>query len=105
MNEIDPQFILVSRSKGGGSAGSFKTTPNLPPQYVPVNNPLEKSSPFVADDPQKIATGQKVFHQKFGPGKIINVEGMADQKKAHVEFEQGGLRVLLLKYAKLQIIL
>lgn len=103
LNEIDPRFITVSRSKGGGSAGSFKTTPNLPPQYVPVNNPLEKSVPFVADDPEKIAAGQKVFHQKFGPGTIINVEGMADQRKAHVEFEQGGLRVLLLKYAKLQI--
>ena len=104
LNEIDPQYIFLMRSKGGGSTSSFKTTPNLPPQYIPVNNPLVNAAPFAADSPDKILAGVKVFHQKFGPGEVITVEGMADQRKANVEFEQGGLRILLLKYAKLQII-
>ena len=61
-------------------------------------------SSFKAADPNSIASGQEVLHQKFGKGKVISVEGQGPNRKATVFFKNKGQRVLLLKYAKLQIV-
>jgi DNA helicase-2/ATP-dependent DNA helicase PcrA len=58
---------------------------------------------FVAAPPEAIQKGQKVLHQKFGPGDVLVVEGEGDGRKATILFKDGGRRVLLLKYARLQI--
>ncbi len=101
LNEIDPRFLVFTRSRNGVS--SFKTIPSR--NVADSNrNPIVSVPAFEADNPEKIASGQKVLHQKFGKGSVILVEGVGEQRKAHVEFSEGGLRVLLLKYAKLQIL-
>ena len=50
-------------------------------------------------------TGDKVRHDRFGKGEIISLEGSGGNAKAGVEFEHFGLKILILKYAKLTIIL
>ena len=44
-----------------------------------------------------------VKHEKFGTGKVLQIDGLIDNKKATVFFEILA-KVLLLKFAKLQII-
>lgn len=63
-----------------------------------------KDPSFQAADPKHIAEGQTVRHQKFGKGTVEAVEGTGAGRKATVIFESKGKRVLLLKYARLQIL-
>lgn len=103
LHEIDSQYLQVSRSsKFGGSLGN-RTTPltNRPATTNPIPTSAEN---FVASPPELLAAGQIVIHQKFGIGKILTIEGSAEQRKANVNFDKEGERVLLLKYAKLQIV-
>lgn len=55
-------------------------------------------------DASEIMAGQRVFHQKFGAGTVITVEGAGPNKKASVDFDESGNKMLMLKFAKLSII-
>lgn len=71
----------------------------------PLSQAAQGSSPaFQAADPKDIKPGLTVKHQRFGKGKVLSVEGEGNGKKAIVQFANKGQRVLLLKYAKLQIL-
>jgi DNA helicase-2/ATP-dependent DNA helicase PcrA len=45
-----------------------------------------------------------VEHQRFGRGKIVDLEGAMPEKKAKVFFANAGEKQLLLKFAKLKIV-
>ena len=51
-----------------------------------------------------LSVGAKVKHERFGTGVVENIEGVGVNKKAEILFESGGLKKLLLKFAKLDII-
>jgi len=70
----------------------------------PISRAVVGTPGFQAADPAKIIAGVQVYHQKFGKGKVLNVEGLGPNRKATVFFKEKGQRVLLLKYAKLQIV-
>lgn len=53
-------------------------------------------------DPSNIEPGKNVLHDRFGPGKVISVEGEGQNCKAIVEFRAAGVKSLLLKFAKLK---
>ncbi len=59
---------------------------------------------FEGDDPSKIQAGMQVEHQRFGEGKVLNIEGVSPNIKATVYFPRAGQKQLLLKFAKLKII-
>jgi len=45
-----------------------------------------------------------IEHQRFGIGKVLNLEGAGENAKATVEFRNAGTKQLLLKFAKFKII-
>lgn len=55
-------------------------------------------------DPSSIVTGMQVSHERFGNGKVINIEGEGQNRKATVFFQSAGQKQLLLKFARLKII-
>ena len=48
-----------------------------------------------------IASGMQVFHNKFGEGAVISVEGAGDDARAQVKFARHGIKWLALSVAKL----
>jgi DNA helicase-2/ATP-dependent DNA helicase PcrA len=46
-----------------------------------------------------------VMHERFGKGTILNLEGAGADKKAEIRFDVGGIKKLLLRFAKLQVLL
>jgi DNA helicase-2/ATP-dependent DNA helicase PcrA len=48
--------------------------------------------------------GNIVMHERFGKGQILNLEGVGADKKAEIKFEVGGIKKLLLRFAKLDVI-
>jgi len=57
-----------------------------------------------ADTIKNLREGNMVEHAQFGKGKIEFIEGEFPNLKATVDFEIGGKRQLLLKYAKLKVL-
>ncbi len=62
--------------------------------------PLEKANLF---DNQLVA-GNIVMHERFGKGEIISLEGTGGDRKAEIKFELGGVKKLLLRFAKLKVL-
>ena len=62
--------------------------------------PAAESATLYAD----LSVGVKVNHERFGSGVVQSIEGIGVNKKAEILFESGGVKKLLLKFAKLQII-
>ena len=52
----------------------------------------------------KLVAGNIVMHERFGKGEVLNLEGVGADKKAEIKFEVGGIKKLLLRFAKLDII-
>jgi DNA helicase-2/ATP-dependent DNA helicase PcrA len=53
---------------------------------------------------ENLKEGMTVEHQRFGRGKVMNLEGNINDLKATILFEKGGTKQILLKFAKLNII-
>ncbi len=51
-----------------------------------------------------LAIGNVVMHERFGKGEVINLEGVGGDRKAEIKFDVGGVKKLLLKFAKLDVI-
>ena len=51
-----------------------------------------------------IIEGQKVIHERFGKGEVLKIDGMGDNAKASIQFENVGIKQLLLRFARLKVI-
>ena len=74
-----------------------KTTSILPKAHVP-------SADFAPSDTTGLQVGMEVEHERFGYGKVINLEGNKPDIKATIFFKDLGQKQLLLKFAKLKIV-
>ena len=43
----------------------------------------------------------QVFHNKFGEGTVLEIQGAADDAKARIEFKRHGVKLLALAVAQL----
>jgi DNA helicase-2/ATP-dependent DNA helicase PcrA len=119
LSELDPQYLQMDsiftskQATTTSTAGTGKTitgvrqgTPLLVKQTAaPASKlaakPIDPN--FVGDDTSNLQAEQIVEHQRFGLGKVTMVEGHGDNKKAHIEFETEGKKMIVLKFAKLKI--
>ncbi|KGE15818.1 ATP-dependent helicase [Sphingobacterium deserti] len=74
-----------------------KTTSILPKAHVP-------SEGFAPSDTAGLQVGMQVEHERFGFGKVVNLEGNKPDIKATIFFKELGQKQLLLKFAKLRIV-
>ena len=49
-----------------------------------------------------ISLGQKVQHNKFGEGIVLNYEGSGDSARVQVNFDNSGTKWLVMAYANLK---
>jgi DNA helicase-2/ATP-dependent DNA helicase PcrA len=68
----------------------------------PVSSGASTGSANLFDN--KLVAGNVVMHERFGKGQVVNLEGVGADKKAEIKFEVGGIKKLLLRFAKLDII-
>ncbi|EEI92078.1 UvrD/REP helicase [Sphingobacterium spiritivorum ATCC 33300] len=74
-----------------------KTTSILPKAHTPTEG-------FAPSDTSGLQVGMEVEHERFGFGKVINLEGNKPDLKATIFFKELGQKQLLLKFAKLRIV-
>ena len=68
--------------------------------FVKLKSSSSKSNLF----DNKLIVGNIVVHERFGKGEVISIEGQGGDKKAEIKFEKGGLKKLLLRFSRLEII-
>ena len=57
---------------------------------------------FVGVPMTELREGQRIEHNRFGPGTILELSGRAPEMKAKIRFDAHGEKLLLLKYAKIR---
>ena len=101
-DEVDKSKLRQTKPKAG--------TP--PPAHKPTEEQLRKlrklrpaaSEPEKASNAIQLDVGNEVEHMRFGKGKVLGIEGVGQDKKAEIDFENGGIKKLLLRFAKLNIL-
>ena len=68
--------------------------------FVKLKSSSSKSNLF----DNKLIVGNIVVHERFGKGEVISIEGQGGDRKAEIKFEKGGLKKLLLRFSRLEII-
>ena len=48
--------------------------------------------------------GQHIEHERFGLGEVVAVEGMGENAKATIRFQNAGQKVLLLRFARFKVV-
>jgi len=128
IDEIDPQYLNMPIEKDpnfyadssdlpfsapkprpqNAQIPGFKTiSPNQPDMFQKLNKLREakkETDAFDYSNPEEIQAGMLVEHQRFGRGKVLQMEGNMPDIKATVFFQNAGKKQLLLKFAKLRII-
>ena len=79
-------------TRGGGFSRDGGTTPS----YASPPVPAQKTEPS-----HGLRSGMQVFHNKFGEGAVLSVEGQGDDARAQVKFARHGIKWLALSVAKL----
>lgn len=82
----------------------------LPPQPERTATPRKlikvpsHSSPSQGSSNLKLPVGKKVKHAMFGEGTVVSVVLAGGDEKAEIDFGPKGIKTLLLKFAKLEIL-
>ncbi len=128
IDEIDPQYLNMPLEKdpvfyGDNSDLSFSAPkprpqntviagfrstsarqPDLQQKLTKLREAKSESDAFEFSNPEEIQAGMIVEHQRFGRGKVLQMEGKMPDIQATVFFQNAGKKQLLLKFAKLRII-
>jgi DNA helicase-2/ATP-dependent DNA helicase PcrA len=81
----------------------FRNIPNTPTARPTTTQPSAPQN-LEPSNPDLLQEGMRVMHAKFGAGTILSVEGAGANKKASVHFDTAGVKMLMLKFARLAII-
>ena len=92
-----------------GAAQSRPAAQVRPASTTPVRRPQPQAShvPDADFEPTPILqlkAGQRIEHNRFGYGKIIEITGSAADLKAKISFDNHGDKILILKYAKVRVV-
>lgn len=120
LSEIGREFTTLettSRSSGGRSLKSGRVEESihsggLTRMKTPLSRTLrslddvQKSSPStsMSSDLSNLKVGYNVAHESFGKGKVTQITGSGDDKRAVIFFPKVGAKTLLMRFAKLEII-
>ncbi len=113
INEINEEFIqrnIIQKtiSKTYSDRPSFnkvgvrynKVQSKPPKNFVRIKKTPSNSNLFN----NKLNVGNIVLHERFGRGKVLAIEGRAENQKAEIQFERVGTKKLLLRFSKLKVI-
>ncbi|AEM72251.1 UvrD/REP helicase [Allomuricauda ruestringensis DSM 13258] len=101
--EVDKSKLRQVKPQNGTPPSTQKPNENqlrklrkLKPEISAPTKPMDLDPGLV--------TGARVNHTRFGRGKILNIEGAGNDRKAEIHFDQGGIKKLLLRFAKLEVL-
>ncbi|WP_180683680.1 UvrD-helicase domain-containing protein [Tepidicella baoligensis] len=100
---LTPQQGMWANHGQGGVAGqpAWGRSGLMGDARAPVSSAPATPVPRSSESPHGIRAGMQVFHNKFGEGRVLTVEGQGDDARAQVSFSRHGTKWLALSVAKL----
>lgn len=95
-----PAKQAVLKKGGGSNKEPVKFKATTPKNLKPVSKSEGGANLFDSD----LTVGNMVKHIRFGTGEILKIEGTGADSKAEIRFDNGGIKKLLLRFAKLDVI-
>jgi DNA helicase-2/ATP-dependent DNA helicase PcrA len=112
LTEIGTENIIALRSRSLGALSAARTNGTgrtgdrvLARRTSDEDHYHKDVLPDYDSEPQEsvdLHQGAIVSHEMFGRGKVIAINGKGDARKAVVQFENYGMKSLMVKYAKLR---
>ena len=93
-----------------GRSGAVRVEKREPREPVVVRRPqpvVAKRVPDSEFEPTpvlQLRAGQRIEHNRFGFGQIVEISGNATDLKAKISFDEHGEKILILKYAKIRVV-
>ena len=110
-SQFRPDPKPASDTSSSSSSGNFKSVRALDAARRILGNNRSSSvsstssvSSSAGSSFGALKEGCKIEHQRFGVGIVRKIEGQGENAKATVEFQNSGVKQLLLKYAKYTIL-
>ncbi len=100
----DSAFSSKPKLTTGKAKPTYTQRPVIGKNLVKANAASKNTSEFDTESLRHLQVGMQVQHDRFGNGKVINIEGDFPNNKATVFFEGVGQKQLLIKFAKLNIV-
>lgn len=99
--DIQPQQIRYRKPKNLILKSKRNKSTNQTQKHLKKVSEVSKKSNLFDS---KLVVGNIVNHQRFGNGEVIKIEGKGTDLKAEIKFSSVGVKKLLLRFAKLEII-
>lgn len=97
------KYNLKAKPSNGQASVVNMAQPNIPSNYKKINAVQPIIEPKETASINDLQENQRIYHDKFGAGEILELSGSDDNKRAVIQFDNGETKTLLLKYAKLAI--
>ncbi|GAA3606173.1 3'-5' exonuclease [Flavivirga amylovorans] len=94
------QAVLKKGSPAKKVPEKFQVT--TPKNLKPVSKTETGGNTNLFDS--KLVVGNIVKHIRFGTGEVMKIEGAGADTKAEINFQHGGVKKLLLRFAKLEVV-
>ena len=90
-----------SPARAGEPVRRSEPVPVRRPQVVPKRT---SDAEFEPTPVMQLKAGQRIEHNRFGFGNILEITGAMSDLKAKIAFDEHGEKILLLKYAKIRVV-
>jgi DNA helicase-2/ATP-dependent DNA helicase PcrA len=101
--DVDKSKLRLAKPISGTPPKKYGEEPTaMIRKLKPVSGNAPSSASNLFDS--TLTIGNIVMHERFGKGEVMNLEGVGADKKAEIRFEVGGIKKLLLRFAKLDVI-
>ena len=87
LGEIPSEYIQAVRQSGSVNTENYSQSSFVEGSHIDTG----------------MSVGQRVMHQKFGEGIVLNCEGQGSHTRVEVNFDYAGSKWLVLSYANLQV--
>ena len=110
-----PSYTAPRYTAAASSAGEYhsparrmadRVDDTATPKWVRIDAPASPSTPSASSvsDPDGLAVGVRIRHDRFGEGTVTDISGDGDNRKIAVSFDHVGQKHLLMKFAKFTIL-
>ena len=102
--EVDKSSLRQTKPKSGSPPPAHKPSEEQLRKLRKLRPATSVPTNISHTDGIKLEEGNEVEHIRFGKGVVLKIDGIGQDKKAEIDFQNGGIKKLLLRFAKLKLL-
>lgn len=107
-SRVTPSYAAAESRPTNPTVTMTPSSPSAASKWVRIETSaapsVAPSATSAAGDPDGLAVGVRIRHDRFGEGQVSAISGEGDNRKITVDFDHVGQKHLLLKFAKFTIL-